>query len=52
MVKVQQGAALLGKSLSEGAGSPTPTPAPDAKPAEKAPRRVFTSDEIEKSLRQ
>ena len=52
MVKVQQGAALLGKSLSEGAGSPTPTPAQAAKPTEKAPRRVFTSDEIEKSLRQ
>lgn len=50
MVKVQQGAVLLGKSLSDGGGSPTPAPA--AKPPEKAPRRVFTSDEIEKSLRQ
>lgn len=52
MVKVQQGAALLGKSLREVEGSPTPTPTPAAKPTEKAPRRVFTSDEIEKSLRQ
>lgn len=49
MVKVQQGAVLLGKSLNEEAGSTAPAA---AKPTEKAPRRVFTSDEIEKSLRQ